>query len=404
MILVAPSRCGKTPTAMYLALQHGLFVANYPIVDGGPRDQRAPAAGARPARQVLRADDHAAATLRRPPGAAAGLAATPRSTSAPSSCGAPRRSSSQHRAAGRRLLDQVGRGDLDDHPAEPEDHEQRPSTPIRGAHDERPDHDRRQRPALRRASASTTSRRSAARTPRWARWSATSSDARRQRARRLRHHGRRATAGSSATPVWPRRSPAKLQGPRHRRHPRAGRGGQGDPRGGGDQEFPEDLEADIRAAYDELVDGRDDVSFAVRSSATAEDLPDASFAGQQETFLNIKGIDGVLQAIREVFASLYNDRAIAYRVHHDFDHDAVALSAGVQQMVRSDIGASGVMFTMDTESGLRRRGVHHLVVRAGRGGRAGRGEPRRVLRLQAGAARRPPGDPQARASAPRRPR
>ncbi len=118
------------------------------------------------------------------------------------------------------------------------------------------------------------------------------------------------------------------------------------------QEFPDDLEADIRAAYDELVAGRDEVSFAVRSSATAEDLPDASFAGQQETFLNIKGIDGVLQAIREVFASLYNDRAIAYRVHHDFDHDAVALSAGVQQMVRSDIGSSGVMFTMDTESGF----------------------------------------------------
>jgi pyruvate,water dikinase len=118
------------------------------------------------------------------------------------------------------------------------------------------------------------------------------------------------------------------------------------------QPFPEDLEADVRAAYEHLVDGREDVSFAVRSSATAEDLPDASFAGQQETFLNIKGIDGVLQAIREVFASLYNDRAIAYRVHHDFDHDAVALSAGVQQMVRSDIGASGVMFTMDTESGF----------------------------------------------------
>jgi pyruvate,water dikinase len=118
------------------------------------------------------------------------------------------------------------------------------------------------------------------------------------------------------------------------------------------QPFPEDLEADVRAAYERLVDGREDVSFAVRSSATAEDLPDASFAGQQETFLNIKGIDGVLQAIREVFASLYNDRAIAYRVHHDFDHDAVALSAGVQQMVRSDIGASGVMFTMDTESGF----------------------------------------------------
>jgi pyruvate,water dikinase len=118
------------------------------------------------------------------------------------------------------------------------------------------------------------------------------------------------------------------------------------------QPFPEDLEREVREAFERLVDGRDDVSFAVRSSATAEDLPDASFAGQQETFLNIKGIDGVLQAIREVFASLYNDRAIAYRVHHDFDHDAVALSAGVQQMVRSDIGASGVMFTMDTESGF----------------------------------------------------
>ncbi len=118
------------------------------------------------------------------------------------------------------------------------------------------------------------------------------------------------------------------------------------------RDFPDDLEADIRSAFERLVDGRDEVSFAVRSSATAEDLPDASFAGQQETFLNIKGIDGVLQAIREVFASLYNDRAIAYRVHHDFDHDAVALSAGVQQMVRSDIGASGVMFTMDTESGF----------------------------------------------------
>jgi pyruvate, water dikinase len=118
------------------------------------------------------------------------------------------------------------------------------------------------------------------------------------------------------------------------------------------QPFPDDLESDVREAFEALVDGRDEVSFAVRSSATAEDLPDASFAGQQETFLNIKGIDGVLQAIREVFASLYNDRAIAYRVHHDFDHDAVALSAGVQQMVRSDIGSSGVMFTMDTESGF----------------------------------------------------
>ena len=118
------------------------------------------------------------------------------------------------------------------------------------------------------------------------------------------------------------------------------------------QRFPADLEADIRAAYDKLAGPGGDPSFAVRSSATAEDLPDASFAGQQETFLNISGIDAILTAIREVFASLYNDRAIAYRVHHAFEHDTVALSAGVQRMVRSDVGASGVMFTMDTESGF----------------------------------------------------
>ena len=91
----------------------------------------------------------------------------------------------------------------------------------------------------------------------------------------------------------------------------------------------------------------------MRSSATAEDLPEASFAGQQETFLNISGADNVLEAIRHVFASLYNDRAISYRVHQGFAHGAVALSAGVQQMVRSDLGASGVMFTLDTESGFR---------------------------------------------------
>jgi len=126
-----------------------------------------------------------------------------------------------------------------------------------------------------------------------------------------------------------------------------------------EQPFPDDLEADIREAYDRLVEGSgvekggQEPSFAVRSSATAEDLPDASFAGQQETFLNVRGIDAILHAIREVYASLYNDRAIAYRVHHGFAHDEVGLSAGVQRMVRSDVGASGVMFTMDTESGFR---------------------------------------------------
>ena len=112
------------------------------------------------------------------------------------------------------------------------------------------------------------------------------------------------------------------------------------------------LEAAVRTAYDRLASQSPTASFAVRSSATAEDLPDASFAGQQETFLNISGIDNVLHAIREVFASLYNDRAIAYRVHQGFTHGEVALSAGVQRMVRSDLGAAGVMFTLDTESGF----------------------------------------------------
>ncbi|HEX8605703.1 MAG TPA: phosphoenolpyruvate synthase, partial [Pseudoduganella sp.] len=118
--------------------------------------------------------------------------------------------------------------------------------------------------------------------------------------------------------------------------------------------FQAALEDDIRSSYDRLVAGSAaEVSFAVRSSATAEDLPDASFAGQQESFLNVEGIDNVLEAIKHVFASLYNDRAISYRVHKGFTHAEVALSAGVQRMVRSDLGAAGVMFTMDTESGFR---------------------------------------------------
>ncbi len=116
-----------------------------------------------------------------------------------------------------------------------------------------------------------------------------------------------------------------------------------------------DLDADIRSAYRKLCEdnGGGEVAVAVRSSATAEDLPDASFAGQQETFLNVSGEDEVVRKVKEVFASLYNDRAIAYRVHHGFKHEDVFLSAGVQLMVRSDVGASGVMFTLDTESGFR---------------------------------------------------
>ena len=118
-----------------------------------------------------------------------------------------------------------------------------------------------------------------------------------------------------------------------------------------EQELPKSLEQEIRDAFEVMSEG-EDIAVAVRSSATAEDLPDASFAGQQETYLNIRGIENVLIAIKEVFSSLYNDRAIAYRVHQGFEHAGVALSAGIQRMVRSETGAAGVMFTLDTESGF----------------------------------------------------
>ncbi|MSE16133.1 phosphoenolpyruvate synthase, partial [Pantoea agglomerans] len=116
--------------------------------------------------------------------------------------------------------------------------------------------------------------------------------------------------------------------------------------------FLPELESAILDAYKQLSADDDAASFAVRSSATAEDMPDASFAGQQETFLNVQGIDAVMVAVKHVFASLFNDRAISYRVHQGYDHRGVALSAGIQRMVRSDLAASGVMFTIDTESGF----------------------------------------------------
>ncbi len=119
-----------------------------------------------------------------------------------------------------------------------------------------------------------------------------------------------------------------------------------------DTPLPPRLREDITTAWEEMTGG-ENIAVAVRSSATAEDLPDASFAGQQETFLNVKGLERLIEAIHKVFASLFNDRAIAYRVHHGFDHSLVALSAGIQHMVRSDVGTSGVMFTLDTESGFR---------------------------------------------------
>lgn len=116
--------------------------------------------------------------------------------------------------------------------------------------------------------------------------------------------------------------------------------------------LPQRLMDDVVAAWEEMSGGKD-ITVAVRSSATAEDLPEASFAGQQETFLNVRGLDNVIDAMHQVFASLFNDRAISYRVHHGFKHNQVALSAGIQTMVRSDIGSAGVMFTLDTESGFR---------------------------------------------------
>ena len=116
--------------------------------------------------------------------------------------------------------------------------------------------------------------------------------------------------------------------------------------------LPPDLERELRSRYAQMAAGDSDCAVAVRSSATAEDLPEASFAGQQETLLNVRGADSLVDAVREVFASLYNDRAIAYRVHQGYAHDHVALSAGIQRMARSDLGASGVAFTIDTESGF----------------------------------------------------
>jgi len=120
-----------------------------------------------------------------------------------------------------------------------------------------------------------------------------------------------------------------------------------------DTPFPDDLLEEVSEAYQRLQADNAEITVAIRSSATAEDLPDASFAGQQETYLNISGLENVLIAIKHVFASLYNDRAISYRVHQNFDHSSVALSAGIQRMVRSDLATSGVVFTLDTESGFR---------------------------------------------------
>ena len=344
IVLVAPSRCGKTPTTMYLAQQHGVMVANYPLVD----------------------EDFDSADLPRPIRAVAdrcfGIVSTPERLS---TVRHERRPHSRYTSLAqctyelRRAQELFAAHQIPFINSATKSVEemstlilQRLNSSLgperkwsRASHWPTPTSDGSP------TSAWATSTRSGARTRRWERWSAT----------------------------WPRPACRFRTGS----PPPPPRSASTSPKGdvadliedelvGLDTDdvvqlaqvgaliraaiiakpLPTDLDTDIRAAYAQLSRQQDDTSFAVRSSATAEDLPDASFAGQQETFLNVHGVDAVLQAVREVFASLYNDRAIAHRVHHAFDHASVALSAGVQRMVRSDLASSGVMFTMDTESGF----------------------------------------------------
>ena len=143
-----------------------------------------------------------------------------------------------------------------------------------------------------------------------------------------------------------------------------------------DTPFPEQLDAEIETAWNKMVADAGGADISVATFFRNSRRPaDASFAGQQETFLNINGLENVKEAMRHVFASLYNDRAISYRVHKGFEHDIVALSAGVQRMVRSDSGASGVMFTIDTESGYDQVVFRYLFLRPGRKRRTRRGQP-----------------------------
>ena len=152
----------------------------------------------------------------------------------------------------------------------------------------------------------------------------------------------------------------------------------------------DDLRQEITESYRKLErDYGANVAVAVRSSATAEDLPTASFAGQHESFLNVRGADDLFEACRHCFASIFTDRAISYRIDNGFDHFKVALSVGVMKMVRADRASSGVIFTLDTEIGLSRRGVHHRRLRTGREHRAGHGRSRRILRAQADLPARP---------------
>ena len=381
VILVAPSRCGKTPTTMYLALQHGIFVANYPLLDEDLETTALPRPladlGERCFGLIATPARLSEVRQQRRPNSDLRVARAVRQGAAP--C---RRAVQDQRHPGHQLHHPVRGGDVHPDPAVPgfPDPVRKKSVMSNvlwfsslGMKD-------LDQVGGKNASLGEMVGNLASAGVRVPDGFATTADAYR---RFVAQEGLAETivglmAGLDTDDVIPLADV-----------------GQAVRAAVIAQPLPADVEADVRAAYAQLAEGNPDASFAVRSSATAEDLPDASFAGQQETFLNIRGVERVLQAVKEVFASLYNDRAIAYRVHHGFEHETVALSAGVQRMVRSDVGASGVMFTMDTESGFDGRRLHHLVVRAGGGGGPGRREPGRVLRLQARPARRPAGDPQA---------
>ncbi len=342
VVLVAPSRCGKTPTTMYPALQHGLFVANYPLVDEDFLGEELP----RPVRGLRER--------------CYGMLTTPARLHAVRT---ERRRGSVHAS-----LEQCTR-ELRDAGRLFRDHGIPPSTPRRSPWREC---------APRSSSTSSRDRTRGARDDH-----DDQHDLRRSGAPAVRRDGRRGPRGRQerlAGEMLGALSGVEVRVPdgfattadAFRAFLASGPGevvamelSRLDPEdvtalaaAGGRiraavvaADLPRDLEAEVRAAYAALSGEAGGASVAVRSSATAEDLPDASFAGQQEALLNITGVEAVLTAVKEVFASPYNDRAISYRAHQGYAHSDVALSAGVQVMVRSDLAASGVAFTLDTESG-----------------------------------------------------
>ena len=377
VILLGPSRCGKTPTTMYLALQHGVFVANYPLVeeDFESRDLPRPVAGLRDRLFGLTTTPARLSEVRQQ--------RRPNSRYAsPEQCSFELREAEAlyraHRIPVVNSADPLGGGDVDRDPAAAHPQEAHMSNVVWFADLGLADLEQvgGKNASLGEMIANLSS--AGVRVPDGF---ATTADAYR------RFLGETGLA---------ERIQAELDGLDTDDVRRLAEVGQRIRAAIMEQPFPADLEADIRAAYATLAGDDAELSFAVRSSATAEDLPDASFAGQQETFLNVRGIDAVLRAVREVFASLYNDRAIAYRVHHAFAHETVALSAGVQRMVRSDVGASGVMFTMDTESGFDDAVFITSAYGLGEGVVQGAVNPDEFYVYKPAPAGGPPGDPQAR--------